>query len=264
MEKYKLMAIDIDGTLVNEAKVILPETMEAIYKAREKGVEIVIATGRSYPAAKRYYEQFDFNLPLILYNGSCVRYSKSDEVLLNQVFDVELAKRIFKTINDNKGVCCFWKNDKLYFNVNNEYAYHYEMITSIKPNFIDDLKKIDLRDINKFIWFDFPEKLEEIKKNILAKIDNINFFTSAKFMLEIVPFGISKGATLKFLAESLGIEKGSVIAVGDDENDISMIDYAGLGVAMSNAKKAVLDVADYVTDSNEKNGVGKIINKFIL
>ena len=264
MKKYKMIAIDIDGTLVNEDKIILPETMEAIKKAHENGVEIVIATGRSYPAAKQYYEQFDFDLPLILYNGSCVRRSKSEEVLLNKTFPTHLAQYIFKVINDQNAVCCFWKNDKLYFNINNEYAYYYEKITGIKPYFIDDYANVDLSEINKFIWFNLPDKHEEVKNVFLSKIEGINYFTSQKHMLEIVPLGISKGDSLKSLSEKLGIDKDEVIAVGDDENDISMIKFAGLGVAMQNAKENVKNVADYITDSNQKNGVGKVINKFLL
>lgn len=264
MTKYKLIAIDIDGTLVNDEKNILPETMDAIIKAYKTGVHIVIATGRSYPAAAKYYNQFDFNLPLILYNGSCIRNSKNGEILLDRTFEQTLAAHIFKTINENNAVCCLWKNDTLYFNHNNIYSLEYERITSIKPNFIEDFDTFDLSGVYKFIWFDTPDKLEKVKTDVLANIDNINYFKSQKYMLEIVPTGISKGESLAHLAELLNVKQEEVIAIGDDENDISMISYAGLGVAMQNAKEVVKKTADFITDSNEKNGVGKVINKYVL
>lgn len=264
MNKYKLIAIDIDGTLVNEKKIISPITKESILKAHEKGVQIVIATGRSYPAAAQFYNQFNFNIPLILYNGSCVRNSKSDDIILNKTFNTTLAKTIFGIINKHKGVCCLWKNNELYFNFSGEYAQMYEKITSIKPTIIENVDEFDVSDIYKFIWFDMPENFANIKSNILANINGINYFTSQKYMLEIVPMGVSKGDSLKFLTDSFGIKREEVIAIGDDENDISMIEFAGLGVAMANAKEIVKTYADYITDSNEKNGVAKVINKYLL
>ena len=98
----------------------------------------------------------------------------------------------------------------------------------------------------------------------MIDVDGINYFKSNPNFLEIVPTNVSKGNTLKVLIEQLEIKQDEVIAIGDDENDISMIRFAGLGVAMENAKESVKEIADYITSSNEENGVGKVINKFML
>jgi Cof subfamily protein (haloacid dehalogenase superfamily) len=95
-------------------------------------------------------------------------------------------------------------------------------------------------------------------------VAGIDCFKSQNYILEIVPTGINKGEAIKFLAQHYNIDISEVIAIGDDENDISMIMAAGLGVAMKNAKSCVKEVADYITSSNEENGVGKVINEFIL
>lgn len=264
MKKYKLIAIDIDGTLLNDQKQLLIETKQDIINAYKNGVNVVIATGRSFPAARQYVDQIDFNIPLILYNGASIRMSKDCTLLYNKTFDNKIASMIFKVINEHNGTCCFWSNDVLYFNKENNYSEYYQKITSIKPIIITDFINVDLKDINKFIWFDNPAELERIKKDVLSSVNGINYFKSQNEMLEIVPVGISKGDTLAYLAKSLNISQEETIAIGDDENDISMIRYAGLGVAMENAKDVVKKEADYITESNNKNGVGKVINKFVL
>ena len=264
MKKYKLIAVDLDGTLLNNQKQISNDTKEDIISAHNNGVQFVIATGRSLPAARQFFTQFNFNIPLILYNGSTIRMSEDLELIYNKTFQNQLAQNIFDVINKNDGTCCFWTNDTLYFNKENVYSDYYHKITTIKPNIISDVSKIELTDINKFIWFDEPEELEKIKKDILAQIDGINYFKSHSQMLEIVPLGISKGNAVSYLADKLNISKDEIICIGDDENDLSMIKYAGLGVAMGNAKDMIKQQADYITDTNEKNGVGKVINEFIL
>lgn len=264
MNKYKLIAIDIDGTLLNGSKKILDETKEDIIKAYNKGVIICICTGRGYPAAKRYIDELNLNIPLILYNGSRIRMSNNSVLLHNRIIDSNVSKNVYDIINKNNGTCCFWREDKLYFNKNDEYTEYYENLTTVKPNVIDKISDELSRSINKFLWFDTPERLEYIKKHILNDVTGIDCFKSQSHILEIVPTNVNKGEAVRLLANYYSISLDSVIAIGDDENDIPMIKVAGLGVAMGNAKSIVKDIADYVTTSNEENGVGEVIKKFIL
>lgn len=262
--KYKLIAIDIDGTLLNNQKEILNQTKIDIKSAYEKGVIITICTGRGYPAAKRYIDELDLNIPLILYNGSRVRMSKDDTLLLNNTIDSKVAQKVYNLIEEHNGTCCFWSNDKLFFNKNNHYTIYYENLTTIKPNIIDKSHDGLFNQINKFIWFDESDVLVDVQNNVLNNVMGINYFKSQSELLEIVPSNVSKGLTLEKLASLLGVKQEEVIAIGDDENDISMIKYAGLGIAMGNAKETVKQVADYITLTNEENGVGEAIKKFIL
>ena len=264
MQKYRLVAIDMDGTLLSSDKIILNETKKAILAAYDKGVIICIATGRAFPAIKKFIDELDINIPLILYNGSRVRMSKDSSLLLNHTIAPNVAKAVYDIINNNNGTCCFWKNDQCYFNKDNEYTEYYRKLTTINPHIIQVVQDDLFDDINKFIWFGSVEFLDIVQKQILQGVEGINYFKSHTNLLEIVPVDVSKGNVLKYLSESLGIPKEEVIAIGDDENDISMIKFAGLGVAMGNAKNSVKKVADYITLTNEENGVGKVINKFIL
>lgn len=263
MNQYKLIAIDIDGTLLNNSKKILDETKTDIINAYNKGVIICICTGRAYPAAKRYIDELNINIPLVLFNGSCIRMSSDQELLLNKTIDCDVAKTVFNIVNENNGTCCFWREDKVYFNKNDEYTEYYEQLSGVKPIVIDSIDNFT-SNINKFLWFDTPENLQYIKNNILNSVKGIDCFKSQTRLLEIVPTNINKGESLKFLANYYGIQLENIIAVGDDENDISMIKVAGMGVAMENAKSIVKDVADYITLSNENNGVGDVIKKFML
>lgn len=264
MNNFKMIAIDIDGTLLNNDKKILFETKQDIIKAYDKGIIICICTGRAYPAAKRYVDELGLDIPLILYNGSRILMNNGAEIIFNKTIDKEVSNSVFDIINMNDGTFCFWKEDTLYFNKNNEYTAYYEKLTGIKPTIIIDYDESIFTNINKFLWFDTPENLMFIKNNILNNVAGIDCFKSQNYILEIVPTGINKGEAIKFLANYYNIDISEVIAIGDDENDISMIMAAGLGVAMKNAKDCVKEVADYISSSNEENGVGKVINEFII
>lgn len=264
MNNYKFIAIDIDGTLLDDEKVLLDETKKDLHLAHKKGVVVCICTGRGYPAARPYVEQIGLNIPLILYNGSRVRMSNDDTILYNQIIDHNVAKAVYELINKHNGTCCFWKEDTLFFNKNDEYAAYYERLTKIKPNFIDEVNDELFTNINKFIWFGDSEWLEHVQNVILKGFQGVDYFKSQPKLLEIVPPNVNKGETLKYLSTSMGIKQSEVIAIGDEENDLSMILYAGLGVAMGNAKESVKANADYITISNNENGVGEVIRKFIL
>ena len=264
MKKYKLVAIDMDGTLLTNGKQITIEAKSDLINAYNKGIIICICTGRGFPAIKKFVDELDINIPLILYNGSRVRMSKDSSLLLNRTIESNVAMEVYKIINDNDGTCCFWKNDQCYFNKENEYTEYYRKLTTINLNIINTIDNDLFSDINKFIWFGSVEMLEKVQTKLLVEVLGINYFKSHTNLLEIVPLGVSKGNILKCLSESLGIHQEEVIAIGDDDNDISMIKFAGLGVAMGNAKDSVKKVADYITLTNEENGVGKVINKFIL
>ena len=185
-------------------------------------------------------------------------------LLYNQVIDSKVAKEVFKIINEQNGTCCFWKDDKCYFNRNDGYSEYYIKLTGITPEYILNNNDELFTNINKFIWFGSIEVLDIVQKQFLINVNGINYFKSHSNLLEIVPTNVSKGNTLKCLIDILGISQKETIAIGDDENDISMIEYAGLGVAMGNAKESVKKVAQYIADTNEENGVGKVIKEFLI
>ena len=264
MNDYRLIAVDMDGTLLTNKKEITPLTLDGINKMIAKVYVFCLSTGRPYYGVKNYCEEINGDIPLILYNGAIVTFSKSHKVLLSTNLTADQSKTIIDIINKYDGTFIFWSNEKLYVNKINDYTTNYFGISKATPTLIDKDFIIPHGEITKIIWFDENEKLVEYQKTILKDIKDVNFFTSQPIFLEFVSKGISKAKAMEIIGNYYGIDKTMMIAVGDGCNDIPMLEYAGLGVAMANADSLVKDKADYITSSNEEDGVLKIINEFIL
>ena len=264
MNVYRLIAVDMDGTLLNNKKEITHATLDGINKMISKGFVFCLSTGRPYYGVKKYCEEIDGDIPLILYNGAIVTFSKTNKVLLSTNLTADQSKRIIDIINHYDGTFIFWSNEKLYVNKINDYTTNYFGISKATPTLIDKDFIIPHGEITKIIWFDEAEKLVEYQKTVLKDIKDVNFFTSQPIFLEFVSQGISKAKAMEIIGKFYGISVSEMIAIGDGCNDIPMLEYAGLGVAMANADSLVKDKADYITSSNEEDGVLKVINEFIL
>ena len=263
MKEYKLLAVDMDGTLLNDNKEITANTLKAINNLIKNGKVFCLSTGRPYYGVKKYCDLIDGNIPLILYNGAVVRFSKSEEVLLNCNLNANQSKTIIDIINKFNGTFIFWANEKLYVNRINDLTTKYYSISKAEPTLIMDSDNIPHGEITKIIWLDDNEKLVNYQKTVLKDLNDVNFFTSQPVFLEFVNKNISKAKALEIIGEYYHLTKGAMIAIGDGENDIPMIEYCGLGVAMDNASPLVKSSADYITSSNEEDGVLKVINEFM-
>ena len=274
--KYKLICIDMDGTLLdNSAKNIPNENLEAIKLATEKGVKVAITTGRLFTSAKYFSDLIGVKTPVIASNGAYIREKDSDKVIakfllgednINAILDIvkDYDIRIFfntvDTVITNKDVM----PGNAYMEMNKD------LPEEMRVKFLidSDLKNTTVRNKNEILKCicineNNLRNIEEIKMR-LKKIDTIEVVSSNHNNFEIMNKGVSKGKAVETLAKEYGILKDEVIAVGDGENDLSMISYAGLGVAMGNSSDYIKEHADYVTDTNVNGGVGKVIKKFVL
>lgn len=274
--KYKLICIDMDGTLLdNSAKNIPNENLEAIKLATEKGVKVAITTGRLFTSAKYFSDLIGVKTPVIASNGAYIREKDSDKVIakfllgednINAILDIvkDYDIRIFfntvDTVITNKDVM----PGNAYMEMNKD------LPEEMRVKFLidSDLKNTAVRNKNEILKCicineNNLRNIEEIKMR-LKKIDTIEVVSSNHNNFEIMNKGVSKGKAVETLAKEYGILKDEVIAVGDGENDLSMISYAGLGVAMGNSSDYIKEHADYVTDTNVNGGVGKVIKKFVL
>ncbi len=266
---YKLVAIDMDGTLLKEDKTISERTKKAIQSAREKGVTVVLATGRPIEGVSRYLEELDMyteNDYVLSYNGALIQKTKSKEAVAKVALKGEDLHYLRK-LSDELGVNihAFSEKSGLITPKNSKY-------TEVEA----DINKIEIHEINidnisddevmiKIMMIDEPEILgaamEKLPKEVYEKYTVVR---SAPFFLEFLNKKVNKGVGVELLAKHLGIKKEEVMTFGDAGNDLHMIKYAGLGVAMENAFDEVKEAADYITDSNENDGVAKAIEKFIL
>ena len=262
---YKLIASDMDGTLLRSDRTISEETKEAIRNIKDKGAVFVLSTGRPLIAVEKYNELLNLNCPVILYNGAMIFDFSNRKVLFEVFLDFEYAKYIWDEGNKKKLEMYVWANNDLYTNFINDKVYDYIVESHAEIHKLDDIKDIKGKNITKIIWDEDPEllkryikELDEIKFN-----EKVNYCTSMSYYLEFFNKETSKKVAIQKLEEIYGIKREEVIAIGDGKNDMEMIKYAGLGVAMDNAIDEVKKVAKVVTKSNNEDGVLEIIKKFI-
>ena len=269
-ELYKLIAIDIDGTLMNDRKEITKEVNDAIQAAKAKGVKVVICTGRPIVGVQSIIEELKLNDEedfVITFNGALVQNTYSKDVESQITLTYENLKELHELSLKLDSPFQFFDTESLY-TPNREisrYTVHEAHINQIPIHYlpIDEVPKDML--IPKVMFIDEPERLNTIIANIPESLwAKYTFVKSTPFFLEILDPSVSKGNAVKQLAEKLSIKQEEVICIGDGENDLSMVEYAGCGVAMANAVSAVKEVAQFHTLSNNENGVAYAIEKLVL
>lgn len=270
MVKYDLVAIDIDGTLINNVHEITPAVADAVKRVVDTGSRIVLCTGRPYPGAKRYMEELGLTQEgdyIINYHGALVQRTDTQKVVINHQlsYDDMIDWHNFVKKHDvslqairEDGVFSegfdFTPTQLIEPFVNNM-TLHIRTLADLDP----ELK------YSKFVIQDEVELIDQLESAMQADLtERYTVIRSMDTSIEVLNKDASKGRTLKELADYLGIPRERVMAIGDSGNDIDMVDYAGLGVAMGNAVPAVLDVADVVTSTNNEDGVAEAINRYFF
>ncbi|MEG1409590.1 MAG: sugar-phosphatase [Terrisporobacter sp.] len=268
--KYKLIALDIDGTLINSYHQLTEVVKDSIAKAKNKGVKVVLCTGRPLKGVESFLEELNLKEEgdyAATFNGALVQdtFSKDpiSHLTLNYNDLVDLYNLSVKVgsrshFYDTKTLYTFNKDISDYTVLESNLTGAHLNVTSLSdvPNDIA---------MSKFMMIDHPEILDECVKKIPAEYyDKYTIVRSTPFFLEFLNPQANKGAGIGLLAHELGIKQDEIICVGDAGNDKHMIEYAGLGVAMGNATEDIKDLADYITLSNDDDGVAHVINKFIL
>lgn len=267
---YKIMALDMDGTLLNQNKVVTERTKEALEKAREYGVKVVLASGRPLDGLKRYLEELnlvDNDEYVLSYNGCLVQETKSGKIIyekgltgkdLHRLYDLSSSLGVnIHAFAPNKGGLITPKHSK--------YTQLEADINQIDINICDFSEIAEDENIVKIMWIDEPEILDKAIKAIPKELYEEYFIVkSTPYFLEIFNKDSGKGAALKALAKHINAKAEEVIAVGDAGNDLDMIEYAGLGVAMGNATDAVKEIAQFITATNNEDGIADVVDKFIL
>ena len=265
--KYKLLAVDIDGTLLNSNFELTEATKEAVEKAIDKGIIFTISTGRPVPGVKYLKELLDLkkDFPVITYNGATVVMSESGKVLFNQKLEEKYVNEIEDLCTQNDTHMIVWSDDKLYMTEVNEYTMDYRSILGTDYTVVEDFREVAAGGITKTIWIDEIEKISKLQDKMQHHFkDKLNCHTSRPYLLEFVGKGASKAAGMEEIGKYYGIDRSEMIAAGDGYNDVSMIKYAGLGIVMGNAPDDIKEIGDFVTLSNDEDGLAYAIDKFLL
>lgn len=267
--QYKVLALDLDGTLTDSKKQITPRTEAALRKAAEKGVRIVLASGRPTVGVQPLAEQLDLaeNGGCILsYNGGRIVDCKTGQTLVQHAFPPELVGPVCEFAHEAGIVALTYDAQGILTEEpDNPYVQEEARINGIPARKVDDLASAVTFPVNKFLLVGDPERMphaEELMQQRFA--GKLSIYRSQPFFIETMPLGVEKAASLALLLRTMGLFDKNLMACGDGWNDLPMIQYAGMGVAMGNAVPPVKAAADYVTADNDHDGVGLAVEKFIL
>lgn len=242
-KSIKLIALDMDGTLLTPALEVSKRNKDAIKEALNQGIHVVLSTGRGIQTCYPYAEELGLQSYLITANGGQI-WTMEKELLRQQLLPLETVKALDRIVKEM---------DVRKWMISTEHIFRDE----------------DPVDIPAYEWLKFGcasedlNKLDQVRER-LKTFDDLELTNSLPTNIEINPKGVSKAKALHFVCDRIGITMNEIMAVGDSLNDIKMIQEAGIGVAMGNAQDKILEIAAFVTDTNESDGVGKAIEKFAL
>lgn len=262
---YKLLVVDLDGTLLDNKKQISKKNLESLKKLKNKNILFTISTGRPLKGVIQYKQQLDLKIPAIFYNGAMIADLTTEKIIFEEHLEFCDVQKIWNEGMKNKVNIYLWSKQNLYSNFlnNNTNIYKNNLLVDAKK--IDNIEQFNNSNITKIIWDDKEEKIN----NLLEEIKNYNlnytkFCTSSKNYIEFFNKKVSKAITLNKIIQQLDIKKEEVIAIGDSNNDIEMLEFVGFGVAMENATTEIKKIAKYITFDNENSGVSNVIEKFML
>lgn len=268
--KYKLLVLDVDGTLLNDEREISKRTLAALLKVQQMGVRIVLASGRPtyglMPLAKTL-ELGNYGGFVLSYNGCQIIKAQNREILFERRINPEMLPYLEKKARKNGFAIFTYHNDTLITDSpDNEYIKNEALLNNLKIIKEDEFSTaIDFAPCKCMLVSDKEEALIELEQHWEKRLaGTLDAFRSEPYFLEVVPCGVNKANTLGALLEHLGVTREEVIAVGDGVCDVTMLQLAGMGVAMGHSQDSVKVCADYVTASNEEDGVALAVEKLIL
>ena len=267
--EYKLIALDIDGTLTNSQKEITPRTRYALMEAQKQDKKIILASGRHtvgiMPIAKDLMLD-RFGGFIMAFNGGRIINCETGETMVSKLFPLEYLPDIVNVLKDSNITINTYDDRRIISdNKVNDYTYVERDIIKAEMVVVDDFISSVRFDINKILLAGEPDELDKYQKILADRYDGLlDVYKSAPYFLEIMPFGVTKGSMLPLLLDKLKIKREELAAFGDNYNDITMIGYAGFGVAMGNAETDVKKIADYICESNDNDGIANTLDKFVL
>lgn len=268
--KYKLLVLDVDGTLLNDEREISKRTLAALLKVQQMGVRIVLASGRPtyglMPLAKTL-ELGNYGGFVLSYNGCQIIKAQNGEILFERRINPEMLPYLEKKARKNGFAIFTYHDDTLITDSpDNEYIKNEALLNNLKIIREDEFSTaIDFAPCKCMLVSDKEKALIGLEQHWEKRLaGTLDAFRSEPYFLEVVPCGVNKANTLGALLEHLGVTREEVIAVGDGVCDVTMLQLAGMGVAMEHSQDSVKVCADYVTASNEEDGVALAVEKLIL
>lgn len=258
----KVIAMDMDGTLLSSDHRILPHTKEVLLRAQHAGIELMLASGRPLPGLFHQAAEmgFDVNhLSLLAYNGAVVIDAKTKELIVSETLDLTLAQAIVDHMKSHDVNVMVYDDTTLYATKGDGYNVQHEADSNGLKLVVHPLDKLWFNP-HKILVSEEPRRLDALIPTLKAPfLDQADFVKSAPFYLECLVKGIHKGHALEQYCLAKSIDPMEVVAFGDNYNDLTMIQYAGMGVAMGNAVDDVKIAANHVTKHHDEDGIAHFL-----
>lgn len=268
----RLLVLDIDGTTVGESNALRPAVVEAVQAARQKGIAVAIATGRMYCSALRFHHQLQLELPLMAYQGAMIKNPDSGELERHWPVPKRVALKLLEDFEQTERTHLlsihFYINDQLYVRDITPETAEYSNRAGVEPIAVGDLRQVLNQDPTKILALSQNTQLIEYLLNSFRQQytpAELYFTKSVATFFEAANPQVNKGVAVRYLAEEkLGLTAANVMAIGDNFNDVEMLQYSGVGVAMGNAPDEVKAYANWIAPDVESDGVATAIENFLL
>ena len=262
---YKMIAIDLDDTLLNDSHEIGHEDKKALLDAKEAGVKLCMVTGRNYYSAKPFLEQVSFVDLMGCLNGAYIVDPPSEQFLYQFPIRGDVCAEILKDIEKIGIYVNAYHDHRVMCSEKTDLTDYYKELTGVQAEVVGKLSRYVLNmNIGKLLLIDETERLKQIKKVLESQYSQTVYFTFSKpTHLEVNSIHASKGVAVKTIARHFGFTREDIIAIGNDENDVSMLEYAGLGIAMGNASDKVKKHVNAITVTNNENGIARVIHQYL-
>ncbi|WP_239256119.1 Cof-type HAD-IIB family hydrolase [Listeria ilorinensis] len=259
MEK-KLIVLDLDGTTLKDDQTISKRTAQTLQKARDHGHEVMIATGRPYRLSALYYKELALSTPIVNFNGAVFHHPLNVDFTDSYHHSIDLAivrELLDFTLDFPLSNIAAEIQDSVFLKESND-SVPETFRSGVRQIFIGDLKNNIQADPTSLLFFGQKKELERISMHLdhsLSEVISYHTWGASWPAVEVVKHGIHKAVGVKAAANALGFDRKDIIAFGDETNDLEMLDYAGVGVAMGNAVAEAKNVANSITASNEEDGI---------
>ncbi len=261
----RLVAVDLDGTLLNDNHVMTDRNRRALGKLSKRGVMVVLISGRMHQSILPVSNQIGLENPIISYNGGMVKHARTEKVLHHSPIPALIATELVEYC-DRRGLHFnFCLNDRLYIRIRNQWSQLYEERTGVMATVLDDLHQLDGETPTKMQVIDSPERINRLLIEFKEHFGKRLYVTRTQIeYIEFMNPHVSKGQALETLAAQLDIPMNLVVAFGDGYNDESMMKVAGFRIAMGNSVDEIKACADYITETNQNDGVATAVEQLLL
>ena len=267
--KYQVLVLDLDGTLTNSRKEITEPTRQALIEIQKAGRIVVLASGRPIngvaPLAKHLHMD-EYGGYMLSFNGARITCCSTGEIVYDRALSPAVIRPVFETVRTypDVDIITYADSDILSGIRPNQYTEKESAINRMAVRAVDDFPSALTFPVNKLLVPGDPATLDILMEDLKKQYHGLlNIYKSEPYFLEIMPQNIDKAYSLRKLLDTLRLNADQMVCCGDGFNDLSMIEYAGLGVAMANAQPVVKAAADFITYSNDEDGVLHVIDLFL-